>query len=228
MRSASGASNPVSVLRRTGCCRTRPHSSTAAGRRRWCGRSPPPRQRIGEKNVGAAPVAPSHALLAPSSRARDGDQVGERAQRSKNIEMTVTIVKPSSTGALDIKRATGDGGLLAQLPIVIKQLTPGRIKKGAPIVNSDTVWIASPRPPTEEEISSAKKLIGTSEATLNILPSNLYVTYREVDEPNLMLSILANIVSDNSNQISSSAEEAFRQLLEKATKQSGTSTQLDH
>src|SRR5450755_4698633 len=46
-------------------------SSTAAGR---CGRSPPPRQRIGEtekeKPVGAAPVGPSHALLAPSSRAR--------------------------------------------------------------------------------------------------------------------------------------------------------------
>src|SRR5450432_3053004 len=73
MRGASGASNPVSVLRRTGCCRRRPPSSTAAGRGRCCGRSPPPRQRIGETekgNVGAAPVGPSHALLAPSSRAR--------------------------------------------------------------------------------------------------------------------------------------------------------------
>src|SRR5450432_1297268 len=74
MRGVSGASNPVSVLRRTGCCRRRPPSSTAAGRGRCCGRSPPPRQRIGEtekeKPVGAAAVGPSHALLAPSSRAR--------------------------------------------------------------------------------------------------------------------------------------------------------------
>src|SRR2546421_12172437 len=64
--------------RRTGCCRSSPHSWTAAFflmiRR-------PPRSTLFPyttlfRSCRRGAVGPAHALLAPSSRARDGDQVG--------------------------------------------------------------------------------------------------------------------------------------------------------
>jgi hypothetical protein len=135
-------------------------------------------------------------------------------QAAKNIEITVTITKPSPTGALDISKPADTGGLVAQIPIVLKQLIPGRIKRG-PITNFDTVWIAEPKFPSDTQMNDAKKLVGT-EGILTIGPSNVFVTYREVDEPDLMLHILASIVSENSSQISSSLEEALRSVMTKS------------
>jgi hypothetical protein len=135
---------------------------------------------------------------------------------SKNIEITLTITKPSPTGSLDVTKLTGESGLVAQVPIVIKQLLPGRIRKGGPI-NFDTVWITTPKPPSDSEVLDAKKLVATG-GTVTISPANLFLTYRETDEPDLMLSILASIVSDNSSQISTGLEDALRSGVSKDNK----------
>jgi hypothetical protein len=65
----------------------------------------------------------------------------------KNVEITLTIVKPSPTGALDVKKVTEDNGLIAQVPIVLKQLIPGRIRSQGTL-SFDTVWIAAPKLPS--------------------------------------------------------------------------------
>jgi hypothetical protein len=131
-------------------------------------------------------------------------------QAAKNVEITATITKPSPTGALDISKSGDAGGLVAQLPIVLKQLIPGRIRSG-PITNYDSIWIAQPKP-TDAQINDAQK-VAKKEGVLTIGPSNVFVTYREVDEPDLMLHVLATIVSENSSQISGGLEEVLRTLV---------------
>jgi hypothetical protein len=135
-------------------------------------------------------------------------------QNAKNIEVTVTITKPSPTGALDANKSTENNGLIAQIPIVLRHLNPGRTRR-APVTNFETVWIAEPRLPSEEQTRAATKLVGSPGALLTLGPANIFVTYREVDEPDLMLHILASIVSENSGQISSALEEALRTLATK-------------
>jgi hypothetical protein len=137
-------------------------------------------------------------------------------QAAKNIELTITIAKPSPTGSLDTGKIGQDSGLVAQVPIVIKQLVPGRIRRNGEL-SYDTVWIAAPKEPPDDEISAAKNLIKNG-AAVTISPVNIFVTYRETDEPDLMLSILASIVSDNSSQINTVLEDTLRSLLTKAPK----------
>jgi hypothetical protein len=135
---------------------------------------------------------------------------------AKNIEITVTIAKPSPTGSLDVKKAAEETGLVAQVPIVLKQVIPGRIRRQG-ILGYDTLWIAAPKAPADNEVSAAKELLEPGQS-LAISPANFFVTYRETDEPYLMLSILASIVSDNSEQMSSGLEDALRSVLAKGAK----------
>ena len=135
---------------------------------------------------------------------------------AKNIEVTITIAKPSPTGALDQRRVSDDTGLIAQIPVVLRQLVPGRLKNEGRL-NFDTVWIASPKPPSDNEINIAKQRVANG-ASITISPANVFVTYRETDEPDLMLSILSSIVTDNSSQVSSGLEETLRSALPKGTK----------
>jgi hypothetical protein len=135
----------------------------------------------------------------------------------KNIEVTVTIAKPSPTGALDVKKATEDNGLVAQLPVAVKQLVPGQVRKNFR-VQYDTIWIAAPKKPSDDEVGGVKEKLSPGES-LNVSPANLFVTYREVEEPDLMLEILASIVSDNSSEVDAGVEKALRSTLSKGGKQ---------
>jgi hypothetical protein len=82
-------------------------------------------------------LVPTLAYFRVSNAARN-------QQGPKNIEITVTISKPSPTGALDIQKVTGDSGLVAQVPIVLNQVIPGRIRKLGGL-DFQTVWITSPK-----------------------------------------------------------------------------------
>ena len=126
-------------------------------------------------------------------------------QGPKNIEITVTISKPSPTGALDIQKVAGDSGLVAQIPIVLK------IRKSGGL-DFQTVWITSPKIPSEADVKDAKQHFVKGEV-YPFDPANVFVTYRETDQPDLMLSILASIVTDSSSQVSSGLEGALRSLL---------------
>jgi hypothetical protein len=137
-------------------------------------------------------------------------------QSAKNIEISVTIIKPTSTGAPDLKQAGEGSGLVAQIPFVAKQLVPGRLKKGGAI-DFDTIWIATPKLPTDDQVAGVRGLVRGG-GSITISPANLFVTYREVDEPDLLLSFLASIVSDNSPQISSVFEEVLRSAVSKGSK----------
>jgi hypothetical protein len=137
-------------------------------------------------------------------------------QDAKNIEITITVVKPSSTGSLDPKAIQSDSGLVMQIPVVLKQLVPGRVRK-AGIPNLDTVWIAAPKLPSENDLKDARGLVGNG-GYITFSPANVFVTYRETDEPDLMFSILASIVTGNATPIDTALEDTLRSLLTKGSK----------
>jgi hypothetical protein len=166
-----------------------------------------------EFKVQQHPTAPAVRLV-PSVIYSRMANTALYAQSAKAIEITFTLLQPSLTGTLDVKSATGNSGLVLQLPFVVKQLASGRVKKSEPLPNFDTVWVAAPKSPSEEELTAAKKTIGSTEGTLSLSPSNVFITYREIDQPELVLSFLANALSDNSNQIGGAAEEVLRSMME--------------
>jgi hypothetical protein len=137
------------------------------------------------------------------------------AQGNKNIEITVTVVKPTPTGSLDRRSTSAETGLVAQIPLTINHLAPGRLRKKEPPVSYDTLWIALPKTPQADDLSSIKARVGTMDGIATSFPSNIFITYREVDQPDLVLSILGSIISDNSGQLSSAGEEVLRKTIER-------------
>jgi hypothetical protein len=156
------------------------------------------------------PVSEAFRLI-PTLAYFRASNTSRNQQGPKTIEITVTISKPSPTGALDVQKVTGDSGLVAQIPIVLNQVIPGRIRKSGGL-DFQTVWITSPKIPSEADLGGAKQrpekgIVETFD------PANVFVTYKETDQPDLMLSILASIVTDSSSQVSSGLEGALRSLL---------------
>jgi hypothetical protein len=68
--------------------------------------------------------------------------------------------------------------------------------------------------PDENALAAAANYAKNSgEASWTAGPINVFATYREVDQPELMFSILASFMSDNQSTLTSSLQETLRQSL---------------
>jgi hypothetical protein len=120
----------------------------------------------------------------------------------KDVEITVTIVRPSPTGALDIAKLRGNAGLVAQIPIVIA-LIPGSVRRAQlPVKNYETVWISDLGIPDYIQSSIGAVRLAPKE-TRTVAPANVLVTYKEVDQPNLILKMIAGIVNESARESAS-------------------------
>ena len=159
-----------------------------------------------EKHSGADALRliPLVAYFRESSSARN--KLG-----AKNIEITVTFARPTSTGSLDPQNAAN--GVVAQFPLVINELTPGLVRKTG-ISNFETVWIAAPDQPSSASIDAATRFNKDSgQEPPTIDPTNIFISYRETDQPELMYQVMASFLTDNSDQINKSSVEIIKELL---------------
>ncbi len=121
---------------------------------------------------------------------------------AKTAEFTITIAKPGLTGALEAPNGANDQGLVGEIPITVDRLKKGRVGRRDILKVDDfkTVWIAEPEGFRKAVLEATKSGLGSGEAAF-VPPVNLYVTYREVDEPQLLFYILSKIVDENSESI---------------------------
>jgi hypothetical protein len=107
-------------------------------------------------------------------------------KNAKHIEITVTIVRPSTTGALQVDE-TNKSNLIAQIPVVISSLEPDRIHRNQlQVINFETMWI-SDLGPSEVLQKQVEAIHLSADQIITVTPVNILVTYREVDRPNIML-----------------------------------------
>jgi hypothetical protein len=118
-------------------------------------------------------------------------------KKPKHLEITVTIVMPSTTGALSVDEARKSSGLVAEIPVVVSSLEPGRIHREQLQVNNfETIWISDVGPPDYLQSSIEKLRLNPNEVRTTA-PANIFVTYREVDRPDVVLSVLGKILREN-------------------------------
>jgi hypothetical protein len=121
----------------------------------------------------------------------------------KTAEFTVTLAKPALTGALEAPNSTGDQGLIGEIPMIVSKLKKGRLGRADIVMVDDfkTVWMAEPEGFRKAVLSEVSKSSLGAGDTVFLPPVNLYVTYREVDRPELLFYVLSKIVDENSEGI---------------------------
>jgi hypothetical protein len=122
-------------------------------------------------------------------------------QEAKDIEVVATFIPPTVSGTLDVNRAIGAVNNAMQLPIVINHVSPGLIHRvKVPATNVDTVWVAEPILPNNDQIQAARQENANMGGVTTFWPNNVFVTYREADKPDLILDILSTAIGGMSKK----------------------------
>jgi hypothetical protein len=113
----------------------------------------------------------------------------------KNIEIFITFMSPTGSGTLDIDKIDVSNTTVMQIPLLIRGLKPGLIRKVAvPPTNVDTLWISEPQPPNDNKVLQASRTVSSIGGTYLFWPNNVFLTYRETDKPSLILGIISNLI----------------------------------
>ncbi|MFC1460585.1 hypothetical protein ACETIH_28515 [Microvirga arabica] len=138
-------------------------------------------------------------------------------QDPKNIEITITLTKPSSTGALqasDQERTS----ILAQIPLVFKNIKPGS-NNSVDQAEFETVWITAISPPVSSMVEKSTDILKRNRRDRALLsPANVFVTYRETDKPDLVFDLLSGLLDSNSDRISREVEGILRSAIQGGSK----------